>query len=180
MLTVWINNRGKFGGGGGQNFWNFTSPHTVCCIAFLRKNFRKFLKFIVSCPAIFSKNSTKLPWNLRKFSQLFQNRKTVIFLTKLVQNYYIDQNLAKFSHKTPKTSFFSLKPSVFQNFRRLWYQIFGVLCPKNPILFGVRVPLIYLWYVTFGTNQKFASIQILENLVENGLFDQKIEFFVNN
>ena len=74
-----------------------------------------------------------------KFSTFSKSNKTIVFVPKLVQNHYIDQNLAKFFLKTPKNNQFSPKTSIFQNFRRLRRQKFGVLCPKNPEFFGVGV-----------------------------------------
>ena len=133
--------RDEFGGGTPQNFWSFMSPHKGCFIAFLRKNFRKFSKFGVLCPAIFFE---KFPKISRKFPEIFstfsKSKKTIIFVTKLVRNDYIDQNLVKFSHKTPKNDHFPLKPLIFQNFRRLRRRKFGVLCPKKADFFVVRVP----------------------------------------
>ena len=48
----------------------------------------------------------------------------MIFVPKLVQNYYIDQNLAKFFHKTPKNSVFFLKNLYF-------LKIFGAFSADN-------------------------------------------------
>ena len=42
-------------------------------------------------------------------------KKTNIFVSKVVQNYYIDQNLAKFSLKTPKIAYL-LKKLNFSKF----------------------------------------------------------------
>ena len=96
-------------GGGPQNFWSFMSPHKGCFIAFLRKNFRKFSKFGVLCPPIFFE---KFPKISKKFPEIFsifaKSKKTTVFVTKSVRNDYIDQNLVKISHKTPKHFQFSL------------------------------------------------------------------------
>merc|ERR1711873_208957 len=61
------------------------------------------------------------------------------FAPKIVQNPYINQNLAKISLKTPKNSRLSLKILNFSKFSapsapKIWSfmsQKFGVLCPKG-------------------------------------------------
>ena len=62
----------------------------------------------------------KFPKISKKFPEIFSTfskpKKTIIFVTKLVQNDYIDQNLVKFSHKTPKNDHFSLKTLNFSKF----------------------------------------------------------------
>ena len=60
----------------------------------------------------------------------FQNQKKIIFVLKFVQNYYIDQNLAKVFHKTPKTANFSLSTFYFSKFSAM--KIFSFI-PKNHI-----------------------------------------------
>ena len=100
-----------------QIFWSFTSPHKTYFIAFLRKNFRKFSKFGVLCPGIFFE---KFPKIFEKFPEIFllfpKLKKSIDFEHKLVQNHYIDQNQAKFSHKTTKTGRFFLKNVYFSKF----------------------------------------------------------------
>ena len=102
---------------------------------------KEFSKFGVLSPQFFfekiSKISEKFPEILSTFSKSI---KTFIFVPKLVQNHYIDQNLAKFSHKTPKTANFSLKSLIFQNFRRLRRRKFGVLSPQKSRIFWRRGP----------------------------------------
>ena len=87
----------------------------------------------------------KIPQNSKKFPEICsafsKSKKTIIFVTKLIQNDYIDQNLVKFSHKLQIMANFPLKSSIFQNFRRLRRRKFGVLCPKEAYVFGVRAPL---------------------------------------
>ena len=62
----------------------------------------------------------KIPKNLSKiFKNLFNNikiEKTIILVPKLVWNHYINENLAKFTHKTPKNVQFSLKALNFSQF----------------------------------------------------------------
>ena len=123
-----------------QIFWSFMSPYLPLFIAFLLTNFRKFSKFGVLCPAIFFE---KFPKISRKFPEIFstfsKSKKTAIFTPKIVHNHYINQNLAKFSLKTPKNSRFSLKILDFSKFSapsapKIWSfmsQKFGVLCPKG-------------------------------------------------
>ena len=78
---------------------------------------KEFSKFGVLSPQFFfekiSKISEKFPEILSTFSKSI---KTFIFVPKLVQNHYIDQNLAKFSHKTPKNGQFFLKIPYFLKF----------------------------------------------------------------
>ena len=66
--------------------------------------------------------------------------KTSIFVPKLVQNDYINQNWAKSFPKTKNSNFF-FKSFIFQNFRRLWRWKFEVLCPKNPDFLELGSPL---------------------------------------
>ena len=144
-------------GGTPQNFWSFMSPHKGCFIAFLRKNFRKFSKFGVLCPAIFFE---KFPKISKKFPEIFstfsKSKKTIIFVTKLVQNDYIDQNLVKFSHKTPKNDHFSLKTLNFSKFSapsapKIWSfmsQKSRFFWSQGPPL-GQGPPLIHLWLQYF-------------------------------
>ena len=62
----------------------------------------------------------KFPKNFLKFFQLFQkSKKTIIFMPKIVQNHYINQNLGKNSLKTPKIAGFSLKTLNFSKFSAL-------------------------------------------------------------
>ena len=89
----------------------------------------------------FPKFSNKIFEILPTFSKLM---KIDIFVPKLVQNHYVDQNLAILSHRTPKNCRFSLKTFMFYNFRRLWRRKSGVLCPKNTNFFGLRVPPIHI------------------------------------
>ena len=62
----------------------------------------------------------RIPQNFLKFREIFstfsKSKKTIDFVTKLIQNYYIDQNLAEFSHKTPKNGNFFLKALNFSKF----------------------------------------------------------------
>ena len=55
-------------GGTPQFLWSFMSPYLPLFIAFLRKNFRKFWKFGVLCPAVFFE---KFPKISRKFPAIF-------------------------------------------------------------------------------------------------------------
>ena len=92
----------------------------------------------------------KIPQNFRKISRNFLNfpkieRKPIISVPKLVQNHYIDQNLAKFSHKTARNS-----------------RKFGVLCPKN----AISVPTIMVRIPAFGPDPDFFGT-IGPDLVRN-------------
>ena len=73
------------------------TPRVKVDIAFFRKNFRSVE---LDVQEIFSKNFSKFP---NKISDFFSKskKKTVILVFKLVRNHYDDQNLAKFSLKTP-------------------------------------------------------------------------------
>ena len=108
-------------------FLEFYAPHKVCFITFLLTNFQNLQLYVRQFFGKFPKFSKKFP----DISQLFQNRKkTIIFVTKLVQNDYIDQNLVKFSHNIPKTANFSLKPSIFKIFGAENLEFY---VPKKPI-----------------------------------------------
>ena len=116
------------------------SPYLPLFIAFLLTNFRKFSKCGVLCPAIFFE---KFPKISQKFPEIFstfsKSKKTVIVTPKIVHNHYINQNLAKFSLKTPKMADFSLKTLNFSKFSapsapKMWSFMSrkcGVLCPKG-------------------------------------------------
>ena len=97
-------------------------------------NFRKFWKFGVLCPApFFSKNCPKFPkisWN---FVNFFKIKKTIIFVSKLVWNHYIDENSAEFSHKTPK------KRSIFSK-TPLFFKIFGAFGALNLEFYVPKIP----------------------------------------
>ena len=58
-----------------------------------------------------------------KFLNCFQNRKTITLVFKLVRNHHLDQNLAKFSVKNPKSAIFPLK--------LLFFKIFGAFGAEN-------------------------------------------------
>ena len=128
-------------GGTPQNFWSFMSPHKVLFIAFLLTNFRKFSKFGVLCPAFFFE---KFPKISKKFPEIFstfsKSKKTIIFVTKLVQNDYIDENLVKFSHKTPKNGQFFLKTPNFSKFSAPSAPKIWSFMSQKTRFFGVRVP----------------------------------------
>ena len=86
------------------------------CI-FKKEFFRKFSKFGVLHLAIFFE---KFPKISRKFLDFFstfsKSTKATIFVPKVVQNHYINQNLAKFFLETPKIANFSLKIIDFSKF----------------------------------------------------------------
>ena len=118
-----------------------------------KKEFSKIFETWSFISAIFIQNIS------RKYHEIFKtfskSKKITIFVPKSVQNHYIDENLAKFSHKTPKNSQIFLKNLIFPNFRRLGAPKIWILCPENPF-FGIkppppwaRVPLIYLWFISF-------------------------------
>ena len=103
---------------------------------------KEFSKFGVLSPQFFfekiSKISEKFPEILSTFSKSI---KTYIFVQKLVQNHYIDQNLAKFSHKTPKNGQFFLKIPYFSKFSapsapKIW----SFIPPKIPIFLELGSP----------------------------------------
>ena len=103
-----------------------------CFIEFLLTNFRKVSKFGVLCSPFLPLNFSEFLKNFLKNFQLFQNRKkTIVFVTKLVQNDYIDQHSVKFSHKSPKNVQFLLKTLNFSKFSapKIWSfmsQKFGI------------------------------------------------------
>ena len=118
------------------------SPHKGCFIAFLLTNFRKFSKFGVLCPAIFFE---KFPKISRKFPEIFstfsKSKKTITFAPKIVQNHYINQNLAKFSLKTPKNGRFFLKtPKFFKIFGAFGAENVEFYVPKMWSFMSQRVP----------------------------------------
>ena len=53
-------------GGTLQNFCTFNTPYQTCFIAFLKKNFLRFSKFVLLILAIFLKNVPKFPKNIKK------------------------------------------------------------------------------------------------------------------
>ena len=76
-------------------------------------NFRN-LEFYVDW---FFRKATKIFWKISwDFSTFPKVKKTIIVVSKLVRNHYIDQNLAKFFHRTKKTSRFFLKNLNFSKF----------------------------------------------------------------
>ena len=94
--------------GGGKIFCTFDTPYHPCLIAFLRKNFRKFSKFVLLIPPIFFEKFPKISIKFVEIFQLLQNRKNnIIFELKMVQNHCINQNLDKFSPNSTKTANFS-------------------------------------------------------------------------
>ena len=101
-------------GGDPQIFWSFMSLKS-CFIAVLLRNFRIFSNLEFYVRRLFKWNSLR---NFQKLPEIFStfsnSKKTNIFVTKWVKNYYIDQNSAKFSFKTPKMVNFSLKTSIFK------------------------------------------------------------------
>ena len=52
----------------------------------------------------------------QNFWTFFKIEKTIILVFKLVRNHHLDQNLAKFSLKTPKSAIFPLKTFIFSKF----------------------------------------------------------------
>ena len=90
----------------------------------------------------------------------------IIFVPKLVQNHYMDENLAKFPIKLKNGQFF-LIPFIFQNFRRLRPQKFRVLCPKNPDFWS--------WGPLQGRESPPQNLLMLPLLRKNGnrLFGRK-------
>ena len=117
------------------------SPHKVRFIAFLLTNFRNFSKFGVLCPAFFFR---KIPQNFQKFPEIFstfsKSKKTIVLVTKLVQNGYIDQHSVKFSHKTPKNVQFLLKTLNFSKFSAPSAPKIWSFMSQKSRFFGVRVP----------------------------------------
>ena len=118
------------------------SPYLPLFIAFLLTNFRKFSKCGVLCPAIFFE---KFPKISQKFPEIFstfsKSKKTVIVTPKIVHNHYINQNLAKFSLKTPKNGQFFLKnPKFFKIFGAFGAENVEFYVPKMWSFMSQRVP----------------------------------------
>ena len=81
----------------------------------------------------------KLPKISKKFPEILttflKSKETIVFVSKLVRNCYIDEKLAKLSHITPKSGQFFLKPLIFQNFRRLRRRNLVIYVPKETKIF---------------------------------------------
>ena len=94
--NVWL--RGFFGRP--QKLWSFRYPEPLMLYCIFKK---EFLKVFEMCSFRYMKFLEKY---LKIFKQNFWNfveiEKIIILVVKLVKNHHIDQNLAKFSLKTPK------------------------------------------------------------------------------
>ena len=120
---------------------------------------KEFSKFGVLSPQFFfekiSKISEKFPEILSTFSKWI---KTFIFVPKLVQNHYIDQNLAKSSLKTPKTVYFFSETTIFHNFLCFWCRKFRVYVPKIPDLLqlfsSIFMASIFYWFRKFAMYER--------------------------
>ena len=126
----------SFLGGTPQNF-GVLCPPKECFIALLVRIFENFQNLEFYLRHFFSKNSPEFPnfsWNFLIFFK--SEKKTIIFVTKFVQIDYIDQNLAKFSHKTPKDGHFLLKPSIFQIFGAFGAENLEFYVPKTRFLWS--------------------------------------------
>ena len=91
---------------------------------------------------MFSTFFEKFPKVSRNFPKIFPTSKKLFFVPKIVQNHYINQNLAKFSLKTPKNSRFSLKILDFSKFSapsapKIW----SFIPPKIPNFLEKGSPL---------------------------------------
>ena len=81
----------------------------------------------------FRKISQNFPKISRNFLNFFKIEKTAIFTLKIVHNHYINQNLTKFSLKTPKNSrFFPKNPKFFK--------IFGAFGAENLEFYVPKIP----------------------------------------
>ena len=78
----------------------------------------------------------EVPKNFLNFHELFKNKKTIIFVPKLVQNQYIDQILAECSLKTTITVNFSSKPSFFKIFGAFCAAILTCYVPKTRLFWS--------------------------------------------
>ena len=88
--------------------------------------FEKFSKICKNFPVI--------------LSTFLKSKKAIIFVTKVVQNDYIDQTLVKFSRKTPKNGQFFFNTLYLSKFLapsapKIWSFI-----SRKVDCFGVRVP----------------------------------------
>ena len=92
---------------------------------------KQFLKIFEICTFDTSNFFEKFPEKLWNFFNFSKSKKTTIFGPKLVQNHYMDQNVAKFSPKTTKKANFSLKLIFFQNFGRFRRPKFVLLILKK-------------------------------------------------
>ena len=122
--------------------------------------FKKILEIWSFMSGNFFENFSRISEKISEiFSTFSKSKKTIIFVTKLVRNEYIDQNLVKFSHETPKNGQFSLKTLNFSQFSAPSAPKFGVLCPKKadflelvpPSPLSEGHPLIHLWLKSFLT-----------------------------
>ena len=89
-------------------------PINQCFIAILRKNYGKFSKLEVLCSAFFFRKYTQKFQKNPEILLSSQNKKKIIFESKLVQNHYIHQNLSKLSRKIQRIVKFSLKTSILE------------------------------------------------------------------
>lgn len=88
---------------GPQLFLVLIIPHYPPFLAFYHQVFGN-VKIWSFKPCIF----TKSPQNFRKLCQPFQNwKKTIIFVPRLVQNHFLDQNRPNFPSKNRKTAYIS-------------------------------------------------------------------------
>ena len=88
----------------------FLVPKQVMFYCIFSKEFSKIFEIWSFMFGSFFKKFSKIS---RNFPKIFPTSKEVFFVPKIVQNHYINQNLAKFSLKIPKIADLSLKPLIF-------------------------------------------------------------------
>ena len=84
------------------------------------------------------------PQRFQKILKIFhffsKSKNIIVFEPKLVQNHYIDQNLAIFPPKTTKMANFPLKTSILSKFLACSAPKMCIFDTQNPDFFVVRVP----------------------------------------
>ena len=122
--------------------WGFLclirNPHHPLFIRFLRNKFRGFASFVPHSKAFFFEKFPEI------FSTFSKSKKIIVFVPKLVQNHYIDQNLAKFYLKTTKNCRFFLKNL---HFFKIFAAFGGEICASFMVFsarFCAREPTLRL------------------------------------
>ena len=91
--------------GRGPKIFGVLCPPQVMFYCISRKEFFEFFKLEFHVRQFFSKISQNFKQSFWNFSNFFKIDKKFTFEPKVVQNHYVDQNLAKFSRKLKKCRF---------------------------------------------------------------------------
>ena len=115
------------------------------------------------CPRFFSRKITQ---SFHKFFEFFlifsKSKKKLLFFTRTIPNFYIGQNLAKFSRMTSKltilcnllfSKFSATSVPKIWSFMSLQIRIFGVGKPSH----GAEVPLQYSSLIDMGASIRVFS-----------------------